>query len=855
MLPDNDTIYTRIQLNSLEDYFKTFEERGGRRVYMCRLDSWGGEIENFLRTYLEKVKVNGVYLKSRIANPDEKQLAFYDEIAGLDFKMERQFLGDKLKLWLPRLVPDQRERLLYALERILLELKAMGKNENMLRNAYIKFMCWFYYKFERILIQTGKEQVPKILYEGENSDYELKVLRILSEIGCDVVMVEKNGDAGYKKLDPDSKYSQLVVKGERAAFPENFSSALWFAGPGPSAPRPPVSQRAIQQSSSMPQSRPALQGSSAQQNRSIQLGSSVPQRAAAPEPAKQEKADTATGPGRMNIRLSRGPGEESRTESSQASPVQMMSGPSASARNLFPQIQTAGDMGTNIWLSGDIWKDSLKKAGDRGDKKDIYYNLFVKIKGAEDKNRYESQLLKWKLKLSALHRKSVLVQKVIPMPAVDEVQKIRRGNYTDVRQMMSSLIMNLAFPRNKELEKLIHKAFTEVLGQETDKLQIITNRAVCMTVWLNRYIPQLFEQWKLDEAPVFIYYGSCKNDNEAMFVRILSRIPVDVMVISPDLEGEDKLKDSRLFEKVYENSLPLGKFPEQLNEVTFQTAAYNAEQDLNSMMYEDTGIYRNRQFKRAIPVPIHTTVEEIKILWKEEAKYRPDFEVLDDRVMLPVIFSKISGVQNGDRDGYWQEAAKLLTPETFLIKHLPYITPETHNPIKKHVVSFLKNGKLAVNKIKQSPAYQYGFIREDMQDYMFDKLQQLLDSRIITGTFTQGVEYTILAVALNLNKEILRWIQKFDFTKEIPKVVLVNTTEALCSLEDSIMIAFLSMLGFDVLLLIPTGYQSVERFYCRPLFTEHQAGDYIYDMTVPDLYNLPTRFGEELLGKIFRRGR
>ena len=98
MLPDNDTIYTRIQLNSLEDYFKTFEERGGRRVYMCRLDSWGGEIENFLRTYLEKVKVNGVYLKSRIANPDEKQLAFYDEIAGLDFKMERQFLGDKQQL-------------------------------------------------------------------------------------------------------------------------------------------------------------------------------------------------------------------------------------------------------------------------------------------------------------------------------------------------------------------------------------------------------------------------------------------------------------------------------------------------------------------------------------------------------------------------------------------------------------------------------------------------------------------------------------------------------------------------------------------------------------------------------------
>ncbi len=52
----------------------------------------------------------------------------------------------------------------------------------MLKNAYIKFMCWLYYKFERIVNLLGQEKVPKILYEGSISNYEL--LLISSTLSC-----------------------------------------------------------------------------------------------------------------------------------------------------------------------------------------------------------------------------------------------------------------------------------------------------------------------------------------------------------------------------------------------------------------------------------------------------------------------------------------------------------------------------------------------------------------------------------------------------------------------------------------------------------------------------------------------
>lgn len=39
---------------------------------------------------------------------------------------------------------------------------------------------------------------------------------------------------------------------------------------------------------------------------------------------------------------------------------------------------------------------------------------------------------------------------------------------------------------------------------------------------------------------------------------------------------------------------------------------------------------------------------------------------------------------------------------------------------------------------------------------------------LIRGTFENGTEYTVIATALNLPKDLLRKIQKFDFTKKNP---------------------------------------------------------------------------------------
>ncbi|WP_130863262.1 YceG family protein [Bacilliculturomica massiliensis] len=747
-----------------EDYFKSCSARGGGSVFFGRLNGFSPEIRTFLQKYLDEIKRRGVFISERIQNPTGQQLQYFEEIMGLDFRQEAGFFDAALKKWLPRLNGRQRESVAGCMKLVLEEMEASGKNENIRKNGYIKFMCWLYYKFERILNLLGQEELPRILFEGYVNDYELRMLRILACAGCDILLLQYQGDEGYRKVDPDSRFSAVVPVENPQAFPQGFSVVAMV--------------RETEQAQLLPE---------------IHLE----------EPDRQ--------------------------------------------------------VSTNTWLTGDLFDDSLKEPSARG-REAFYYNMFVRIRGVEDAAVWESELVKWKLKLESQGRKVLLAEEVIRVPGVDETRKIPRKNYRSPEQLIGDLASYISFPKSRELEKLSRKAFAGVLQEESAKensnMTRLTNRAICLLCWVNRYVPELFADWRIAAPPVFLLYGVCSNENEAVLLRFLSRIPVDVFEICPDLSLSCRLADRFLFDRTYGNSLPLGKFPAEVDSVRFKTAAYGAERELDTLMYQNTGLYRNRQFKKAIPVQLQTTYEEIAILWDQEAKYRPNFEVLSDRVMVPVICAKISGVPGSNAYEYWQTIASLAVEDTAVIYKLPYIEEFEDNPVRPHVTKFIRGEKLLFDKIKDHHAYQYGFLREDMQDYMLDKLQELLDRRLIEGTFTRGTEFTILSTALNLNKGFLRMIQKFDFTKKIPKLIVISTGEVMCTLGDSILVAYLSLLGFDVAIFTPTGYQNVEMNFTQQVLTEHQVGDYMYDLQAPNLKNVSkSSQRESLRDRLFRRAK
>ena len=402
----------------------------------------------------------------------------------------------------------------------------------------------------------------------------------------------------------------------------------------------------------------------------------------------------------------------------------------------------------------------------------------------------------------------------------------------------------------------MRQAFLDVVLEE-DKavggnLNRLLNKAVYLVAWMKRYQKDLFQNWQAPEVGVFILFGACSGDNEALFLRLLAKLPVDVLVLLPDLNAPCVLKDPALLDLHKEHSLPMTDFPVEPSQMRVRTAAYQAEREMDSILYQNTGLYRAKQHQKAEAVTLQTMYEEIGLLWDQELKYRPGFAAEGDTVTVPVLLEKICGIKDGPILPYWLEIKKLVTPETTLVTKLPWQTGLEANPMKPYATQFLRQGRLQREKIKQHKDYPYGILRPEIQDYLLDKLQVLLDEKLIAGTYQNGTEYTIVSTILGLPKDLLRRIQNFDFTKKNPKLIIISTTEETLSLEDSILVAFLNLVGFDILFFVPTGYQSIEKYFQKPFANEHQLGPYRYDLQVPDFRTLHEG-GKSSIRKLFGR--
>ena len=212
-------MFQRIKISSLDDYFLNLSQRSGNNVFFYSINSYSKEIWDFLCRYYDEVRKNGVVIDGRIPNVDQNQLSYYYEMMGEDFNMNSQFIMTSLQKWLPRMNVIQRKEISNAMYDVLSELVAKGKNINIVKNAYIKFMCWLYYRFESLVSRLGEESLPKILCNGIGSHYELMILSVLSRAGCDIVLVQNSRNGGF---EPDSTEVDIWI-GNGTEFPEDFS--------------------------------------------------------------------------------------------------------------------------------------------------------------------------------------------------------------------------------------------------------------------------------------------------------------------------------------------------------------------------------------------------------------------------------------------------------------------------------------------------------------------------------------------------------------------------------------------------------------------------------------------------------
>ena len=132
-------------------------------------------------------------------------------------------------------------------------------------------------------------------------------------------------------------------------------------------------------------------------------------------------------------------------------------------------------------------------------------------------------------------------------------------------------------------------------------------------------------------------------------------------------------------------------------------------------------------------------------------------------------------------------------------------------------------------------------------------MQEVIDSGFIMVPDSDIIPL-VLTAGLNIPNNILQIIQQFDFTKDIPKIVIVSNGKQTFEAFECILLVLLNAIGFDIIVYTPTGYKNLETFIRSEAFQEFNHGEYKYDF-VPQKLKLPSEIPQEkqsLFERIFK---
>ena len=89
------------KIQNLSDYFVELNSRREKGVYFYRINGYSEEVGEFIKKYYDTARRTGVVIEGKIPNPDEGNLAYYNEIMGMDFQMSMDFIHVSLRKWQP----------------------------------------------------------------------------------------------------------------------------------------------------------------------------------------------------------------------------------------------------------------------------------------------------------------------------------------------------------------------------------------------------------------------------------------------------------------------------------------------------------------------------------------------------------------------------------------------------------------------------------------------------------------------------------------------------------------------------------------------------------------------------------
>ena len=479
----------------------------------------------------------------------------------------------------------------------------------------------------------------------------------------------------------------------------------------------------------------------------------------------------------------------------------------------------------------------------------VFFYRYIGFK--DNEIEFNNELFHFDKKLSEYGSKYIKFINKIPfnsqfMPKLNWSNGLNTSN-----NIVQYLNQNSAFfdLDDKRYKMKLLSSFKEILDlflKEESNPSKVKNFVFKFITWINEYLPNLILNFdyanKLNKIiinPKVLYYGDIKI-HEFYFLILLSKLGADIIYINTlkdiPYDVNNKYSIPLLLEKRCENK----PFPQKEILTRKKTTAYKASEEIGMIIHnEEDGVYKPWQFQSYYPkaVTLKTTYDELKILWNNESRMRTGFKVFNKNIYIPNIFAKISGTHEQIND-YWADLSSFLTESTLFFEEVPF-TKITYTKQELYKSAFLfKNNKIQKEELLNYEFYKFGYLNTDIQSTIINKIEEIIELNPFKEAMTTELKLKVLVTILELPKEIVRMIQNFDYPFIPPKIVIYDNTEKMFSIEDSIIISFLNLFGFDILILTPTGYNNIEQKIQTQYYDIHKLGKNVFDLSLPNLKKL-----------------
>lgn len=287
------------------------------------------------------------------------------------------------------------------------------------------------------------------------------------------------------------------------------------------------------------------------------------------------------------------------------------------------------------------------------------------------------------------------------------------------------------------------------------------------------------------------------------------------------------------------------------DEEVVSTWAKQAKDEYNSVMRSNAGIFGFWQFQKGYtkPIYINAVIEDINTYWEQDAKFRPEFKVVDDLVYVPCFISKINGVYS-DLIKYKELVDKLRNSQLTIFKEgNNIINNDFDREVTCSLVFCIENSKFNLEKLKENSLYKLNISNIDVQKFIINKLNDFLSK--VEGHLNDLDIINLVASVISMDEEYLKLIESFDYPFKIPKLVLYLSDRSSYDKNTSLFILFLSSLGLDIVLLSPTGSQSIEEHLYGKYLNTLNLEELNFDLSISKLNSIKSNETFSFIKKIF----